>query len=193
MPARTAPRRPHLTTPAPSEWATAGMDLSNSRAVLGGELDRARRRATRCGGRVRLARVLSTVPSWSTGPIYVAGELRPGRGPRGRQRQHRWLSEPTGFNIGPFGVAVDDEQVYALDGSIGVPPWSAPPGRGVGDRRDGHRHHRHRHPARARRRARARELGAGEHQGIYAPVTAASYRARRGDGRGAVDLRHRQG
>ena len=31
-----------------------------------------------------------------------------------------WLSDPNAFNIGPFGVAVDDDRVYALDGSVGV-------------------------------------------------------------------------
>ena len=31
-----------------------------------------------------------------------------------------WLSDPNAFNIGPFGVAVDDTRVYALDGSVGV-------------------------------------------------------------------------
>ena len=31
-----------------------------------------------------------------------------------------WRSAPTGFNIGPFGVAVDDALVYAVDGSEGV-------------------------------------------------------------------------
>ena len=31
-----------------------------------------------------------------------------------------WRSDATGFNIGPFGVAVDDDLVYALDGSVGV-------------------------------------------------------------------------
>ena len=91
-----------------------------------------------------------------------------------------WLSEPTGFNIGPFGVAVDDDQRVRA-GRVGRRARPRPrDGRApVGHRRDGDRHHRHRHPARGRRRARARQLGPGQHQRDLQ-----GRRPRRGDGAG---------
>jgi outer membrane protein assembly factor BamB len=37
----------------------------------------------------------------------------------------RWTSKATGFNIGPFGVAVGDGRVYAMNGSRGVVAFDA--------------------------------------------------------------------
>ncbi len=46
----------------------------------------------------------------------------------------RWKSEPTGFNIGPFGVAVGNGRVYAVRGSDGVVALDAGDGSQVWER-----------------------------------------------------------
>ncbi|MET0904018.1 MAG: PQQ-binding-like beta-propeller repeat protein [Acidimicrobiales bacterium] len=114
--------RSQSSAPAPTDWPTAGFDLSNSRAIAGGDLTTAT-----VGGLteqwtadVESLGSLSTVPIVVDGVVYAQGgsgqvaalELATG--------DTMWLSEPNAFNIGPFGVAVDDTRVYALDGSVGV-------------------------------------------------------------------------
>lgn len=46
----------------------------------------------------------------------------------------RWKSESTGFNIGPYGVAVGDGRVYAVRGSDGVVAFDANTGKKVWER-----------------------------------------------------------
>jgi outer membrane protein assembly factor BamB len=43
----------------------------------------------------------------------------------------RWKSNATGFNIGPFGVAVGDGRVYGLNGSRGVAAFDARTGKQI--------------------------------------------------------------
>jgi outer membrane protein assembly factor BamB len=108
--------------PAPGEWPTAGVDLANTRRVDGGDLSRSTIQSVeeRWTAELQSLGSLSTVPLVVDGVVYVQGgsgqvaALDVGTG------DTVWLSEPTGFNIGPFGVAVDDRSVYALDGSVGV-------------------------------------------------------------------------
>ena len=108
--------------PAPTAWPTAGLDLSNSRAITGGEL----RGATIEGLSERWTAEIESLGSLSTVPIVVDGVVYV-QGGSGQVAaldldtgETIWLSDPKAFNIGPFGVAVDDTRVYALDGSSGV-------------------------------------------------------------------------
>ena len=108
--------------PAPTEWATAGADLSNSRAVIGGRL---RRSAVgdleeRWTADLETLGALSTVPLVVDGVVYLQGSSGEVAALDASSGDAVWRSAPTGFNIGPFGVAVDDARVYALDGSSGV-------------------------------------------------------------------------
>src|ERR687891_505663 len=66
------------------------------------------------------AGALSTVPIVLDDTVYVAGASGQVVAVDLATGEQIWASEPTGFNIGPFGVAVDTDRVYALDGSEGV-------------------------------------------------------------------------
>ena len=63
---------------------------------------------------------LSTVPLVVDGVVYLQGSSGEVAALDASSGDEVWRSAPTGFNIGPFGVAVDDALVYALDGSEGV-------------------------------------------------------------------------
>lgn len=107
---------------APTEWPTAGLDLGNTRHVAGGDLsgstiDGLEERWT---AELESLGSLSTVPLVVDGTVYVQGSSGQVAALDEPSGDTVWLSEPTGFNIGPFGVAVDDDHVYALDGSVGV-------------------------------------------------------------------------
>ena len=103
-------------------WPTAGHDLANSRAAPGSRLT-----SETIAGASELWRAplpeagaLSTVPLVVDGTVYVQGGSGQVVAVDALTGGIDWASEPTGFNIGPFGVAVDEERVYALDGSEGV-------------------------------------------------------------------------
>ena len=121
---RSGPRRhrPSRPEPAPTAWPTAGFDLSNSRAIAGGELGVATIEglSERWTADVESLGSLSTVPIVVDGVVYVQGGTGQVAALELDTGDTIWLSDPNGFNIGPFGVAVDDTRVYALDGSVGV-------------------------------------------------------------------------
>ena len=104
------------------EWPTAGRDLDNSRAVLDSRVT-----AATVGGLTELWRApLDGAGALSTAPVVVDGTVFL-QGASGQvvaldlaSGDVVWAAEPTGFNIGPYGVAVDDERVYGLDGTQGV-------------------------------------------------------------------------
>ena len=66
------------------------------------------------------AGALTTTPIISGGVVYVAGGAGQVYAIDARTGRTIWTSKATGFNIGPFGVAVDRSRVYTLDGSAGV-------------------------------------------------------------------------
>jgi len=111
------------TDPAPSpDWPTAGHDLANTRAAVDSPIS-----TLSIGSLSQLWRTdlptagsLSTVPIVVDGTVYVQGGSGQVVATSIGDGAIKWTSEPTGFNIGPFGVAVDDQRVYALDGSQGV-------------------------------------------------------------------------
>ena len=113
---------PADATAAPREWPTAGLDLANSRAVVGGDLrtDTVDGLQERWRTDLESLGALSTVPLVRGGTVYLQGASGQVAALDLASGEEHWRSEATGFNIGPFGVAVDDDRVYALDGSVGV-------------------------------------------------------------------------
>ncbi len=104
------------------DWPTAGHDLANTRAAMDSSIS-----AASIGGFRQLWRTdlptagsLSTVPIVVDGTVYVQGGSGQVVATNLDDGATEWASEPTGVNIGPFGVAIDDQRVYALDGSEGV-------------------------------------------------------------------------
>ena len=107
---------------APRGWPTAGFDLANSRALPDARIDTTTVADLEPLWRAELdgAAALTTVPIVADGTAYLAAATGVVYALDLETGEQRWASEPTGFNIGPFGVAVDDERVYTLDGSSGV-------------------------------------------------------------------------
>lgn len=121
------PPPPEGATAAPSEvtgnasqWPLPGQDYANSRAAH---------------TTIDASSVDSLKPAWqysqqlgalTTAPVLLDGVLsfQDSNGAivalDARTGAARWTSAPTGFNIGPFGVAVGDGRVYGDDGSSGV-------------------------------------------------------------------------
>jgi len=119
-PDQDGPGRP---APAPvTGWPTAGGDLANTRAIPGARLSR-----DTIGDATELWRAplpdagaLTTVPLVVDGTVYVQGGTGQVVAVDLASGAVEWASEPSGGNIGPFGVAVDGDRVYALDGAEGV-------------------------------------------------------------------------
>jgi outer membrane protein assembly factor BamB len=104
------------------EWPTAGRDLDNSRAVVDSRLT-----TTTVGSLTELWRAplagtgpLSTAPLVVDGTVFLQGASGQVVALDLESGEVVWAAEPTGFNIGPYGVAVDGERVYGLDGAQGV-------------------------------------------------------------------------
>jgi outer membrane protein assembly factor BamB len=106
----------------PGSWPTAGLDLANSRAALGSRLTTETIDGVDELWRTPLpeAAGLSTAPLVVDGTVYAQGASGQVVAVDLATGDLTWTSEPTGYNIGPYGVAVDGERVYALDGSQGV-------------------------------------------------------------------------
>jgi len=112
------------TVPAPEavSWPTAGRDLRNTRSAAGSRLSSETIAEVTDLWRAPLPGVgtLSTAPVAVDGAVYLQGSSGQVVALEVATGDTVWTSEATGFNIGPFGVAVDDDRVYALDGSQGV-------------------------------------------------------------------------
>jgi outer membrane protein assembly factor BamB len=104
------------------EWVTPGADLFNTRTAVGSSIDSTNVAELAVAWRRPLPDVggLSTVPLVVADVVYVQGSSGQVVALARETGAVLWASEPTGFNIGPFGVAVDDDRVFALDGSTGV-------------------------------------------------------------------------
>ena len=119
--ARSAPA-PASGDAGSESWPTAGADLRNSRAVTDSPIDASTVDAVAERWRTPLPDLgaLATVPIVVNGTVYLAGGSGRVAAIDASTGVVRWTSEATGFNIGPFGVAVDDTRVYTIDGSVGV-------------------------------------------------------------------------
>src|SRR5262245_41919361 len=105
-----------------SDWPTAGRDLANTRAVPEARLSRDTIDDATELWRAPLPDVggLTTAPPVVDGTVYLQGASGQVVAVDLASGAVDWASEPSGGNIGPFGVAVDGERVYALDGAEGV-------------------------------------------------------------------------
>lgn len=63
---------------------------------------------------------LSTAPLVLDGVVYLEDGMGKIVAYDARTGKERWVSDATGLNIGPYGVAAGDGQVYGLDGATGV-------------------------------------------------------------------------
>jgi outer membrane protein assembly factor BamB len=101
------------------DWVLPGRDYANSRSTTDSRIDSTNVADLEPAWEVELAGSLSTVPLIVGDIIYV----QDGVGTVvavDRSGQDRWRSQPFGFNIGPFGVAVADGRLFAMSGSTGV-------------------------------------------------------------------------
>ena len=104
------------------DWPTAGQDHDNTRAAADSTITTANVADLEEAWRADLpeAGSLSTVPLVLGDTVYVQGGSGQVVALDRATGEERWAAEPSGFNIGPFGVAVGDGRVYGLDGSTGV-------------------------------------------------------------------------
>ncbi len=103
----------------PGDWVLPGHDYDNSRAASS-SIDATNVRRLQVAWRHDLGGALSTVPLIVGDTVYV----QDGSGAISALDRDtgvaRWETEGTGFNIGPFGVAVADGRVFGVRGSKGV-------------------------------------------------------------------------
>jgi outer membrane protein assembly factor BamB len=106
----------------PTGWPLPGQDYNNSRAAVGSTITSANVDKLD----VAFTAAPAGVGALSTAPLVIghtvffqggSGEVVAVDADTGKTR---WVSPATGFNIGPFGVAVADGRVFADAGSDGV-------------------------------------------------------------------------
>ncbi|MFN8035423.1 MAG: PQQ-binding-like beta-propeller repeat protein [Acidimicrobiia bacterium] len=104
----------------PGDWWAPGRDYDNSRATTTSRITAANVDTLTVAYEADAAGALTTVP-------LIVGDTVYAEDTRGRVHavdratgQARWTSEPSGFDIGPFGVAVAGGRVFAVHGSTGV-------------------------------------------------------------------------
>ena len=104
------------------DWPTAGQDHDNTRAAADSTITAANVGDLEEVWRVDLpdAGALSTAPLVLGETVYLQGGSGQVVALDRATGEELWASEPTGLNIGPFGVAVGDGRVYGMDGSTGV-------------------------------------------------------------------------
>ncbi len=99
------------TAPAPAsstDWAMSGRDLDNTRAATDSPIRAANVAQLQVAWKTPVAGPLSTAPIVVGDAVYVQdGNGRVTAVGRATGSE-RWHSDSTGFNIGPFGVAVAD-------------------------------------------------------------------------------------
>ena len=122
--------------PAPSaelaahgaDWVLPGRDYDNSRATTHSGIDTTTVRTLEPRWEAAMSGPLSTVPIVVGDTVYAQDGrglvLAVDRATGGT----RWRSEGHGFNIGPFGVAVADGRVFAVEGSSGLVAFDAATG-----------------------------------------------------------------
>ena len=102
------------------DWVLPGRDYRNSRSTFDPSIDSTTVGSLTVAWEAEVAGSLTTVPLIIDDTVYV----QDGRGTvlalDRADGAARWTSEPFGFNIGPFGVAVADGRVFATNGSTGV-------------------------------------------------------------------------
>ena len=104
------------------DWPMAGQDHDNTRTAAASSITAANVADLEEAWRAELpeAGALSTVPLVLGDTVYVQGGSGQVVALDRATGEPRWAGDPTGLNIGPFGVAVGDGRVYGMDGSTGV-------------------------------------------------------------------------
>ncbi len=104
------------------EWPTAGQDLANRRTAAASTITAANVADLEVRHQVELPTLggLTTVPLVLGDTIYLQGGSGAMAAVDRSTGEVRWVSEPTGLSVGPFGVAVADGRVHGMDGSEGV-------------------------------------------------------------------------
>ena len=118
---------------AANDWPLPDHDYGNSRATTTSRINssnvddlKVAWRATPDG-----LGALSTSPLVLGDTVYVQGGTGMVVALDRADGRLRWKSRATGFNIGPFGVAVGDGRVYGVEGSRGVAAFDARTGKDV--------------------------------------------------------------
>jgi glucose dehydrogenase len=103
-------------------WANPGQNLDNSRAAVGSTITRknVEKLDTAFSTDLPSASQLTTAPLVVDGTVYLQGASGVVVAMDASSGAIRWSSAATGFNIGPFGVAIADGRVFADAGSDGV-------------------------------------------------------------------------
>lgn len=105
-----------------ADWPTAGQDLLNTRAAAASGITAENVDQLEETWRAGLegAGALSTTPIVQGDTAYLQAGFGSVFAIDRATGDQRWASEARGLNIGPFGVAVGDGQVYGMDAAIGV-------------------------------------------------------------------------
>ena len=108
--------------PSTPGWPLPGQDYDNSRAAIGSRITSANvdRLQEAFAAEVPGAATLSTAAVVVDGTVYVQGGSGVVVAIDADTGRTRWTSAGSGFNVGPFGVAVADGRVVADAGSNGV-------------------------------------------------------------------------
>lgn len=108
--------------PSTAGWPVPGQDYDNSRAAIGSRITSANvdRLQEAFAAEVPGAATLSTAAVVVDGTVYVQGGSGVVVAIDADTGRTRWTSAGSGFNVGPFGVAVADGRVVADAGSNGV-------------------------------------------------------------------------
>jgi outer membrane protein assembly factor BamB len=105
-----------------ADWPTAGQDLFNTRAAASSTITSENIDQLEEGWRTAPPDIgsLSTVPLIVGEDVFLQGGTGTVAALDRASGAVVWSTGPGGFNIGPFGVAVGYDKVFALAGSIGV-------------------------------------------------------------------------
>lgn len=104
----------------PDDWVLPGRDYRNSRAAKNSAISSSNAGELELAWEAEVGGSLSTVPLIVGDVVYAQDGSGAVHAVDGETGATLWSSSPTGFNIGPFGVAVGDGRVFALHGSSGV-------------------------------------------------------------------------
>ena len=108
--------------PAPAGWPAPGQNLDNARAAVGSRITAENVATLQTAFSTDLpgASALSTAPLVVDGTVYLQGATGAVVAVDAASGAIRWSSPTTGFDIGPFGVAIADGRVFADAGSNGI-------------------------------------------------------------------------
>ncbi len=112
----------------PDDWVLAGRDYDNSRATTTSSITSENVDGLEVAWEANAAGALSTVPLIVGDTIYVEDSTGHVRALDRATGEERWATEQSGFNIGPFGVAVANGRVFAVHGSNGIVAFDATTG-----------------------------------------------------------------